>query len=76
MHGRTSKRWPSRPMIVSSVVVFVDFVFITSVIDSDHALYLLVGSDIISCLKSHVHPSIVLISLRLPSARSLFWASV
>ncbi len=70
-NGRTRERCPSLPIVDSNSFVLTRFEFRMTLIPSVHAVNLLSGREMISQRKSHLHPRMILISLRLASASSL-----
>ncbi len=68
--------WVSLPIVVSRLPNVISLLVIILDINANHTMYLLMGREIVSCQKSHIHPRIIFVSSSLPSAESLWRAAM
>ncbi len=66
----------SLPIVVSSIFAIRFLFLIILFIPSVHAVHLLMGREMIRRLKSHIHPKIIVVSSKRPSAQSLCLAAM
>ncbi len=71
-NGMIMETWVSLPILVSRLLDVVSLSLIIHDIDANHAMYLLMGREIVSCWKSNIYPRIIFVSSSLPSAESLW----
>ena len=75
-NGMIMETWVSLPIVVLRLPDVVSLSLIILDIDANHAMYLLIGREIVSHQKSHIHPRIIFVSSSLPSAESLWRATM